>query len=341
MSEKNTLIVGAGAIGGTLAVLMKDAGYAIDVLEVYPGAAQQISEKGLHLTGAKGEKYAYPTVYASTGELVKSYDYVIVAVKYLNLEAAVKSILPFIHDKSLVVGMQNGICTAELAGIVGKERAVGCMIGFGATKHSSVDIEMTSGGEMFIGMLDGGTSAELEYLCKMYNAVLKTQITPCLINKQYSKLIINCCINAVAAITGKTLGEILDDKRAQDLFLAIAREGMHIAKAQGIDVPKYGLLLDYRLLMLSNAKWYNNICKLVVKAVGKGKYASVKPSTLQSLLRGEKTEIDIFNGYLARIAEEKGIDAPVNTLLTKMIREIENGEREMSADNLEEFRALI
>lgn len=341
MSEKNTLIVGAGAIGGTLAALMKDAGYPIDILECYPGAAKEITEKGLHLTGARGEKYAYPAVYGSVDELTKTYDYVIVAVKYLNLAAAARSILPFLHERSLVVGMQNGICTEELAEIVGKDRAVGCMIGFGATKHSSTDIEMTSGGEMFIGMLDGGTTPELEYLKTMYCSVLKTRITPCLINKQYSKLIINCCINATAAITGKTLGEILDDKRAQDLFLAIAREGMHIAKAQGISVPKYGLLLDYRLLMLSDAKWYNNVCKMVVKMVGKGKYASVKPSTLQSLLRGEKTEIDIFNGYLSRVAKENGVASPVNDLLTKMIREIENGEREMSAENLEEFRALI
>ncbi len=341
MNTTKTLIVGAGAIGGTLAALMSTAGYQIDVLEVFPGAAEEIAQKGLHLTGARGEKYAYPTVYAGTEALVKKYDYVIICVKYMHLKTVAQNILPYTHEKTLIVGMQNGICTAELAEIVGKDRAVGCMIGFGATKHSSTEIEMTSGGEMFIGMLDGGTTPELETLCKMYNAVLKTQITPCLINKQYSKLIINCCINATAAITGKTLGEILDDKRAQDLFLAIAREGMHIAKAQGISVPKYGLLLDYRLLMLSDAKWYNSVCKLVVKIVGKGKYASVKPSTLQSLLRGEKTEIDIFNGFLARVAKENGVDAPVNSLLTSMIREIENGQREMSADNLDEFKDLI
>ena len=341
MSEKKTLIVGAGAIGGTLAVLMKDAGYAPDVLEVFPGAAKEISEKGLHLTGAKGEKYAYPTAYASADELVKSYDYAIVAVKYLDLETAVKSILPFLHEKSLVVGMQNGVCTAELAELVGKDRAVGCMIGFGATKHSATDVEMTSSGEMFIGTLDGGASPELEYLCRMYNAVIRTRITQCLINKQYSKLLINCCTNSVAAITGKTLGEIFDDGRAQDIILAVAREGMRIAKAQGISVPKYGALLDYRLLMLSDAEWYNGIFKYILKMVGKRKYASIKPSTLQSLLRGEKTEIDIFNGYLVRVAAEKGVDVPVNALLTKMIREIENGEREMTSDNLDAFRGLV
>lgn len=337
MKTNKTLIVGAGAIGGNLAVLMKDKGYPIDILEIAPGAAEKIREEGLHLTGACGDKKANFTVYGSVDEIKETYDIVIIAVKYLHLQAAAKSILPFIHEDSLVVGMQNGICTEELAQIVGKKRTAGCMIGFGATKISDTEIEMTSGGEMYVGMMDGRKTELLENLCRMYNSVVPTKITDQLLCRQFSKLIINCCINATAAITGQTLGKILDDERAQDLFLAIAREGMDVADAMKIKVPKYGLLLDYRFLRLSNAKFYNNICKKVIKIVGKGKYASVKPSTLQSLLRGEKTEVDIFNGYLARKAKEYHISAPVNTRLTEMIREIEAGERKMSVDNLAEF----
>ena len=58
------------------------------------------------------------------------------------------------------------------------------------------------------------------------------------------KLIINSCINAVAAITGKKLGEILKDNRARDLFLNIAREGMAVAKAMNRKMET-GKLHDY------------------------------------------------------------------------------------------------
>ncbi|MBR1810072.1 MAG: ketopantoate reductase family protein [Clostridia bacterium] len=341
MKETKTLIVGAGAIGGTLAVLMNHGGYPADVLEIAPGAAEKIAKQGLRLTGARGDVRAFPNVYSSVEMLDKTYDIVIIAVKYMHLQAVAESILPLIHQCSLVVGMQNGICTDELAQIVGEERAVGCMIGFGATKHSDTEIEMTSGGEMYIGMPNGAHPGILDDLCTMYSCVVKTKISDEIVRRQFSKLIINCCINATAAITGKTLGEILDDKRAQDLFLAIAREGMDVADVMKIKVPKYGLLLDYRLLRLSNASWYNGVCKRVVKLVGKGKYAVVKPSTLQSLLHGEKTEVDIFNGWLARKAEENGIKAPVNALLTKMIHELETGARQMTPENLEEFKGMI
>ena len=335
--SKRTLIVGAGAIGGTLAALMKKDGYAVEILEIAPGAAERLREQGLHLTGVKGEWRVFPPVYGSVDEISGDFDIVILCVKYLALQAAAKSILSLLKEDSLVVGMQNGICTGELAEVVGEERTAGCMIGFGATKHGDTQIEMTSGGEMYVGMADGSENENLQELCKMYNSVVPTKITHELLERQFSKLIINCCINATAAITGETLGGIIDDVRAQDLFLTIAREGMHVAGAMGVKVPKYGLLLDYRLLMLSDAKFYNNICKAVVRLVAKSKYASVKPSTLQSLLRGEKTEIDIFNGWLAKKAAEYDVDAPVNTRLTEMIREIERGERQMTPDNLAEF----
>ena len=79
----------------------------------------------------------------------------------------------------------------------------------------------------------------------------------------------------------------------------------------------------------------------MVLLVGKSKYSSVKPSTLQSLERGEKTEIDIFNGYFSRMGKKYNVKTPVNDLLYTMIKQIESGERPITPDNLEEFRGLI
>ena len=40
-----------------------------------------------------------------------------------------------------------------------------------------------------------------------------------------------------------------------------------------------------------------------------------KPSTLRDLEKGKKTEADLFSGTLCRMAEETGVDAPVNRML--------------------------
>lgn len=337
-----TILIGAGAIGGTVAVLTKEAGFDVSILCHSEKTKNNIKENGLSLHGAKGEHNEYFPCYCSVEELGdEKFDICIIATKYSAMAETAKMILPNLKDDSLVVGMQNGICTAELAEIVGKNRAVGCMLGFGATRNSPSDVTMTSLGEMYIGMPDGYHPENLDKLKTMLDTVLPTTISDNITRQQYSKLIINSCINATAGITGKTLGVVIDDSRAGKLFLAITREGMRVAKAMGINVPKYGKLLEYRLLMLMDNAPYNAICRLIVKLVAKIKYADVKPSTLQSLERGELTEIDIFNGYIASKGAEFGVATPVNTKLTQMIHEIERGERPITPDNLDEFKGIL
>ena len=337
-----TLLIGAGAIGGTVAVLTKNAGYDISILCHSEKTKSEIEANGITLLGAKGESNAHFCCYASVNDIKdEKFDICIIATKYSAMAQTAESILPFLKEDSLVVGMQNGLCTDELAEIVGRKRAVGCMLGFGATRNTATEINMTSLGEMYIGMPDGYHPEKLDYLRNMLDNVLPTTISDNITRQQYSKLIINSCINATAGITGKTLGVIIDDSRAGKLFLAIAREGMNVAKAMGINVPKYGKLLEYRLLMLMDNAPYNAICRMIVKLVAKIKYADVKPSTLQSLERNELTEIDIFNGYIASKGKEFGVETPVNSRLTEMIHEIERKERAITPNNLNEFKGIL
>ena len=335
------LIIGAGAIGGTVGVLLKDAGFDVSVMCHTQKTKELIERDGFYLSGAKGEHHVSFGCLLSGEQTDEKFDIIINAVKYLAMADAARAGAPLLADGGVMIGMQNGICTDELAAIVGAGRTVGCMIGFGATRNSANRVTMTSLGEFYVGMADSSHPAVLDKVRDVLNNVLPTKTSDEIIRQQYSKLIINSCINAVAAISGKTLGVILDDKRARALFLKIAREGMRVAKAMGINVPKYGAVLDYRLLMLSDSKVYNKLCELVVLMVGKSKYADVKPSTLQSLERGEKTEVDIFNGYFSRMGKQYGVPTPVNDLLTKMIKQIENGERGITSDNLNDFAGLI
>lgn len=333
----NIIVAGAGAIGGTVAVLLKEAGYDVSIMCHSPASKEIIEKEGFFLSGAKGDYYTHFDCYCTSEELGdKKFDIVIIATKYAHMAECAKTMLPFVAENGLVVGMQNGLLTEELGEIVGRDKVVGCMIGFGATRNKVNQVVMTSLGEFYVGMLDGRRPNNLEVFAEMLKSVLPTKISMEIQRQQYSKLIINSCINAVAGITGKVLGEILEDVRARDLFLNIAREGMAVAKAMGIDVPKYGVMLEYKLLALGNNKYYNACCKLVVRMVGK-LYADVKPSTLQSLEKGELTEIDILNGYFVENGNRHGVETPVNTKLVQMIHEIEQSKREMTSDNLSEF----
>jgi 2-dehydropantoate 2-reductase len=48
-----------------------------------------------------------------------------------------------------------------------------------------------------------------------------------------------------------------------------------------------------------------------------------KPSTLQDLEHGKKTEVEMFSGTVLRLGEELGIDTPVNRVLYHGIKVLE------------------
>ena len=70
-------------------------------------------------------------------------------------------------------------------------------------------------------------------------------------------------------------------------------------------------------------------------------YAGVTPSTLESLKRGRKSEIDFLNGYILEKANTSGIKLPLNEAVIKMVHEIEAGSRTIDLGNLDELYSAL
>ena len=297
--------------------------------------------RGLHVTGFAGDATVPVHSVADIAELHGEFDLCLIATKAYDMPGCARDILPLLRPDSLVVSMQNGICTDALSAVVGRERTVGCVIGWGATMHSHGELEMTSGGEFIIGMLEGCASPRLEALRKALSAVVPTTISENIYAELYSKLIVNSCITSLGAVCGLTLGEMMKRRQARKIFLAVIGEAVNVARAMKLAVPPYGGKLDYFKLMRGTTPLDTLRRHLMIRIVGM-KYSKLKSSSLQSLERGRPTEIDCFNGYIVQKGEELGIDCPVCRRLTRMVKEIEHGARRISEDNLndEAFRAL-
>jgi 2-dehydropantoate 2-reductase len=85
-------------------------------------------------------------------------DVVLVATKVTDCLAAAQNLLPFLRQVSAVVSFQNGMCEEVLTEVLGRERMVGCVVGWGATMHGPREPEVPSGGEFVIGNMDGLTT---------------------------------------------------------------------------------------------------------------------------------------------------------------------------------------
>ncbi len=331
-SSQRIVIVGAGAIGGITAALLKRGGHDVTLVCKHQDIATIASGRGLHVTGVKGDLTVPVRSVAAVEELTGQFGLALIATKAYDMPASAKALLPHLTDDAFVLSLQNGICTDALAMVVGKERAVGCVIGWGATMNGPADLTMTSTGEFIIGRVEGDAAA-LAPVRDALNCVIETVVSDNIFAELYSKLIVNSCITSLGAICGLRLGEMLKKKQARLIFIAIIAEAMAVARAMTLTVPPFGGRLDYDKLMHGDGLMDRFRRHLTIYVVGL-KYKNLKSSSLQSLERGRPTEIDYFNGYIAGKGEALGVPCPVNARLTAMVKEIEGGKRSIKVENL-------
>lgn len=326
------VVVGAGAIGGITAALLRKGGLDVTLVCKHQEIATLASGRGLHITGVKGEMTVPIHAVAAIEELQGVFPLALIATKAYDMPASARALLPYLSSDAMVVSMQNGICTDALADVVGPARTVGCVIGWGATMHAPGELEMTSAGEFIIGRMQGDQQA-LEPLRQALSHVVETVISDNIYAELYSKLIVNSCITSLGAICGLRLGEMMKRRQARLIFLTVIDEAMAVAHAIPLAVPPFGGKLDYDRLMRGSSAADRLRRHAMIRIVGL-KYRRLKSSSLQSLERGRPTEIDYFNGYIADKGDKLGVPCPVNRRLTDMVREIENGKRSIKEENL-------
>jgi 2-dehydropantoate 2-reductase len=330
---RRVLIVGAGAIGGTLGGLLARAGVDVVFLVRSGEAAARINTEGLTVRGVQGTFTVRPRAESSVEKLAGPFQCVMAAVKAYDLSAALRPVLSLVPESCPVLSLQNGICLEELEGLVGPDRAVGCVVGWGATLHGSNEVELTSEAEMVIGCRSAAGRARLDGVRGLLSEALQVTIAADIIAELYSKLIINSCITTLGALSGRTLGWMLGRRVYRRAFTGIIREAMAAAAAAGIRVPPYAGRLDYEAFLRGEGV-AGDMRRYVVLRVMGAKYRRLKSSSLQSLERGRPTEVDYFNGYIVRTARKHGIAAPLNERLTGMVHEIEAGKRAIGPHNV-------
>jgi len=336
-ANKRILVVGAGAIGGITAASLAKAGYSVELVCKYDDYASKASTIGISVKGFNGNFVQQVPSVSTIEEIRGKRDIILLAVKATDLEDAGNRIKPFLHGSSLVVSMQNGICEYDLQRIVGANRVVGCIVGWGGTMKTHGELTLTSGGDFVIGYPDREPDGALVELASILGSILPVRVSSDLMGQLYSKLIINSCITSLGAITGLLLGKMLLRRKARVLFIEIIREAMELAYIMKINVAPYGGRLDY-YRFISYKGWSGSARRnILILAIGL-KYRRLKSSSLQSLERGKLTEIDYLNGFIARNGKKFGVPVPVNSTVVKMIHEIELGSRDISPENLDDWR---
>jgi len=149
--ELKIAVVGAGAIGGICAGLIKKAGYDVTVVVRREEHARHIREEGIHIKGVCGEFTVKMDAHTGVENLNPDRVLVLLGVKATALGDVAQKLCSRLSPSAMVVSLQNGFCEEALADVLGRERVIGCVTGWGATLHSDCDLEMTSAGDFIVG----------------------------------------------------------------------------------------------------------------------------------------------------------------------------------------------
>ncbi len=337
MVDRNVRIavVGAGAIGGTTAAYIAGAGWNVELVCKHEDTVERATSPGLHIFGVKGRQATPVRAVKDISQLSGPKDFVLLAVKATDCVTAARELLPYLGETSAVVSLQNGICEEALSGVIGRDRVIGCVVGWGATMHGPGELEITSDGEFVIGNLDGHQDKRLHVVREMLSMVVPTRLSNNIMGELYSKLIVNSCINSLGVLTGWTLGRLLGEARVRKIFIGLMREAIEVANSMGIKVePGGGGKLDFYRFLEGDGFLADLKRNLLIRVIGM-KYRRIRSSSLQSLDRGRRTEVGYLNGYICAKGRENGIATPLNDAVVGLIMEIETGMRSISPANLD------
>jgi len=336
-------VLGTGAIGSIIGAYLTRAGRDIALIDMWPAHVEQMRRGGLKVTAVDAEEFQTPVTAVHLGEVAAlrtRFDAVFLAVKSYDTAWAATFIAPYLNPHGVVVSAQNSINEDQLGAVLRFPRILGCVATLGAGLYEPGHVTRTtppSRPPFTVGEVTGLASPRAKVIAELLSAVGPTKITGNLWGERWSKLTTNSMLNALASITLMNNAELRQAPEVFDITVQIAGEAITVAQALGVHVePINGiapaLYLDAargKGLEVLRAKWVEG-----GRSVGAG-----RPSLLQDVLKGRRTEIDYLNGLVARKGREVGIPTPMNDVVITVTKQVESGEIKPGPENLKLFTA--
>jgi len=299
-----TLIIGAGAIGGLFGSLLSPL-VPVTFLTTNPDQARTISENGLTLTGTDGRTRHIPaTALDDPRRYGRRADLVLICTKARATGQVAEVARQLLGEDGLVLTLQNGLGNLErIADAVGASRAAAgttaqaaTLLGPGQVRHAGTGPTVLAEGP--------GQERKIAAVADLFNrAGIPTTVTADGQALLWSKLIVNVGINALTALLRVPNGTLAAVPECEAVMAQAVAEAVAVARSLGVALPGGEPIERVR-----------EVCT---------RTAANRSSMLQDVLAGRPTEVDVINGAVVRKGEEAGIPTPVNRLLTQLIKALE------------------
>jgi 2-dehydropantoate 2-reductase len=293
-------VVGGGVIGSLFAAHLSRVS-EVWVLTRRPEHARALRDDGLTVSGRSDFRSEVHATHDPAA--VPAFDVGIVATKGTGLDAAATALEGRFADATIVT-VQNGLGAEAVVRRHGEWPIVSGVTFMSGTRHDDTHVEYILDTETWLGPYNGTPYDRVQELAALIeSAGLKARAFPDLRPAQWSKLIFNATVNAVAALTGLPhdahFAAVSERADLGHLVRALMDEGKAVAAAAGVE--------------LHEDPWEMN-----VHATRRG--SAHYPSMLEDVEAQRPTEIDLITGALVQEAERRDVPAPLHTTLYRLIK---------------------
>ena len=298
---KRVAILGAGALGSFFAGRFYDSPDFSTFLIAKGSRLERLGRDGLVINGKQ-----YPIPVIDPDKAPEPMDLIIVTLKHSHLEEALQGLEKLVGDRTIFVSFMNGLESEESIGSVyGMDKVLyGISLGIDALRQGN-QTTFTKPGKHYFGELKNAQLSQR--VRQVQNAFERAGIvyeTPeDMLRIMWWKFMINVGINQAAAVMRAPYGIFQNMKDAQELMEALIREVIVLAGVLGINLTDRDI-----------DDWYTFLNTLSPQG---------KPSMLQDIEAGRKTEVEMFSGKVVKLGKTHAVPTPVNQTVLRIIRVLE------------------
>jgi 2-dehydropantoate 2-reductase len=331
------VMVGAGAIGGTIGGNLARVGHDVLFIEPWTEHRQAINAKGLVVRGVSGLHTVNVPVVGRVEEVTfTDDDIVFMAVKSYHTGEAASALRAVTSLELPVFCSQNGVRNEEMVARSFRNTH-GVMLLIGAKVLTPGEVIHTSWGPVGIGRFpEGLDDTDLTVATALERAGFKVYTSGAIMRSKWNKLLLNLN-NASHGLTGLSGQEARNHPVMRQILTAVFEEGARVLRAAAVpfEPPPGEPPIDDRIREMRSPDY-------VPPKIPEGEELKGRPSLWQDLYhkRG-RAEDDFFNGEIARLAKQAGGSAPINAKLLELCTAVAEAKEPPGKYTPEELKQLL
>ncbi len=333
-------VIGAGAIGGVIAAQLACGGRQVEIVDLDAAHVAAISQSGLRIRG--GNYRVRLPAWTPAERLARpgGFECILLCVKAQHTVAALMPFVDRLDEDGFVVSIQNGLCEADIAGLVGADRTVGGFTNIFADYEGPGVISHGGKGALSIGELDGRETPRIRRLEHVLSCLDRITVSDNVLGLLWSKLAYGAMLTATA-LTNEEIADVFAAPAYVDLMADLAGEVLSVAAHEGIALVAFDDW-DPNLVHPADRRDTARMTAQMMLHVNRLRgYSKVRSGIWRDLVvRKRPTEKHYHYRPVFQAARRHGLDLSLNARMLDLLAQIESGETTPDIGHLDTLNAL-